>query len=116
METPTVQKDKRSISKTIVLTVLAVLVISLLVWHLLLPLLGVSIVITGGVWAVAVGTIALICTVSLLFFVFTGIGILLLGIGVLIWTVLAIVLFPFLFPILLPAVLLMFVIGYVLRK
>ena len=116
METPAVQNDKKSASKTIILTVLAVLVISLVVWHLLLPLLGISIIVTGSVWAVAVGTVALICVVSLLFFVFTGIGILLLSIGVLIWTILAIVLFPLLFPILLPALLLMLMVGYLLRK
>lgn len=111
-----IKKAKNGTFKTIILTVLVIMLISLIAWHVMLPLLGITIAITSGIWGIAVGMIALICAASLLFFIFTGVGILIFGLFVAICGILSIFLFPFLFPILLPALLLMFVIGYIAGK
>jgi hypothetical protein len=85
-------------------------------FHIILPLLGIAIAITASIWTVAIGTILMICVAALLFFLLTGAGAAILGGFVLVWTIIAIVLFPLLFPILIPVLLLMCVIGLMTRK
>lgn len=116
MTQPPVKENKNSpLKKTILITLLVMLAL-VGAFHVLLPLLGIAIAITAGIWSVAVITILVICISTLLFFLLTGGGAFILGIFVFIWTVLAIVLFPLLFPILIPVFLLMLVIGLITRK
>jgi hypothetical protein len=102
---------------------LGTLVISILIllalvigWHLLFPLMGGVIAITATVWFVIVGSIVAFCIGILLLFVFTGVGIFLLGLLALIGTIAAIVLFPILFPILLPLFVVFLFVSYVRRR
>lgn len=92
------------------------MILVLILWHVLLPLLGITIAITTGIWGVAIITTVLICISTLLFFIFTGVGIFILGAFVFAWAVLAIILFPLLFPIVLPVLLLMFVVGFISKR
>lgn len=88
---------------------MAFIIISLIVllatigfWHFFGILLGTAVIITTGIWVFAVASIIAFCIGILLLFVFTGLAsfvIVLLG---LVWTFVAILLFPILFPIILP--------------
>lgn len=107
---------KKTTLKKIILFSLAAMILVLILWHVLLPLLGITIAITTGIWGVAIITTVLICISTLLFFIFTGVGIFILGAFVFAWAVLAIILFPLLFPIVLPVLLLMFVVGFISKR
>jgi len=106
--------------KTTILVTLAVMLVLIVAWHILLPLLGISLVaataLTAGIWNFAVATIVILCVATLLLFLFTGLGMLVIAIGAFIWTLVAIALFPIVFPIVLPALLLMLAIGFILSK
>lgn len=96
---------------------LIILLILVVGWHLLLPMLGITVAAFSATYFnAAMATIIIICIATLLFFVFTGIGIVLLGIAAVIWSLIAIILFPLLFPIVLPALLLMIVVGMILKR
>lgn len=116
MTEPTVKKNKSHPLKTTILITLLAMLILVVAGHIILPLFGITIAITAGVWSVAIATVVLLCVATLLFFVFTGIGIFVLGIFAFVWTIGAIVLFPLLFPILVPVLLLMLMIGLIARK
>lgn len=116
MTEQTVKKNSSNPLKTTILITLIVMLILVVAGHIILPLLGISIAITAGIWSIASATIVLLCVATLLFFVFTGIGVLALGLFAFIWTIGAIVLFPLLFPILIPLLLLMLMIGLIARK
>lgn len=69
--------------------VLAIIIILLLVlgWHLVLPFLGLTLVVTAAAWGVVVATITVLSITIMLFFVFwRGVSILVLGIIGFIWT------------------------------
>ncbi|MCX7121437.1 MAG: hypothetical protein NTZ67_06655 [Gammaproteobacteria bacterium] len=110
------QANEKSTFKRIVLITLGVMLGLLIAWHFIFPLLNISVDITADILGVAVGSVVIICVATLLFFIFTGIGVFILGLGVFIWTMLMIALFPLLFPILIPLLLLMFVIGLIAKK
>jgi hypothetical protein len=116
MTQPTVKKNNRFISKTAVLITLLVMLVLVIAWHIVLPLLGISIVISAGVWGVAVTSIVLLCVCTLLFFLFTGIGVFVVGFFALVWTAIAIILFPLLFPVLVPILLLMVLIALMAKN
>lgn len=116
MEQEPVKKNKSKTLKNAILITLIVMLVVLAAWHFMLPLLGITIAVSAGLWSIAVTSIVLICVATLLFFIFTGIGIFILSAFALIWTVIAIILFPILFPILIPVLLLMFLIGYLMRN
>ena len=116
MTQDTIKKNKKFTSKKIILFTLLLMLILVAAWHVLLPLLDISIAITASVWGIAIATIVLICIATLLFFVFTGIGVLILGGFVFVWTILAIILFPLLFPALIPILLLMLVVAIISKK
>lgn len=100
---------------TLILSI--VILIALVVgWHLIFPILGGVIAITATAWIFIVGSIAAFCIAILLLFIFTGVGIFVLGIFALIWTVIAVVLFPFLFPILIPLFIIFLFISLLRRK
>ena len=111
-----VKQNKNERFKAVILISLVIMLALVIAFHLLLPLLGISIALSAGIWGVAVASIVLMCVATLLFFIFTGIGIIILGVFVFIWTILAIVFFPLLFPVLIPILLLMFVIGLMMRN
>lgn len=110
------KKNEKSSLKKVVLIALFMMLFLLVAWHLLFPLLGISIVISESLLGIAIASIVLMCIATLLFFIFTGIGIIILWVGMFIWTLLAIALFPLLFPVLVPILLLMFVVGWAVRK
>ena len=116
MTQSTVKKNKTHALRTTILITLLVMLILVVAGHIILPMLGITIAITAGIWSVAIATVVLLCVSSLLFFIFTGIGIFILGIFAFAWTIAAIVLFPLLFPILIPVLLLMLMIGLIARK
>lgn len=116
MTEQTVKKNNSNPLKTAILITLIVMLVLVVAGHIILPLFGITIAITAGVWSVAVGTVVLLCISTLLFFIFSGIGIFILGIFAFAWTIGAIVLFPLLFPILIPVLLLMLMIGLIARK
>lgn len=100
---------------TLLLTI--VLLLALVIgWHVLFPVLGGVIAITATAWVFIVGSILAFCIAILLVFLFTGIGIFILSLLVLVWTVLSIVLFPILFPILIPLFIIFMFISYWRRK
>lgn len=111
-----VKENKNDVIKMIVLTALLFILISIIAWHFILPLLGMAVAISASLWSIAVATVILICIATLLFFIFSGIGIFILGLFVFGWTILAIVFFPLLFPILVPILLLMLVVGLIARN
>jgi hypothetical protein len=93
--------------------VLAVLMVAIVAWELFLERNAVTIVINGqqvtgplqdaiGAGGLVVALIALLCAATLLVFVFTGIGVLVLGCLVLFGLILTGVTFPFLLPVLIP--------------
>lgn len=99
-----------------ILSTLLIMLVLVIAWHLMLPILGVSIAITSAIWGVAIATIVLLCIATLLFFIFTGLGVFILGFFVFAWTLAAIILFPLLFPLLLPVLLVMILIGVISRN
>lgn len=99
----------------LILAIILVLAI-VLGWHLLFPLIGGVLAITGIVWFFLVGSIAAFCIALLLILIVTGTGIFVVGALALVWTIVAIVLFPILFPILLPLFIILLVISYLRRK
>ncbi len=116
MTQDTVKENKNNSSRKIVLLTLLIMLLLVVAWHVLLPILGITIALTASIWGIAIATIVLICVATLLFFIFTGIGAIVLGVFVLAWSILAIVLFPLLFPILIPVLLLMLVIALLTRN
>ncbi len=99
---------------------LAMIIIAMLIiivgWHLIFPLLGGALVITGAAWFAILATIIAFSMVMLFAFIFTGIGIFILGILFSIGVVIAIVLFPVLFPIVLPLFIVYWVVSYLRRR
>lgn len=97
---------------------LAIGIILLLVigWHVILAILGITFAITAGAYGVVVGTIVALCVAILLFFVFSGVGIFIVGLLAFIWAVVAIALFPIFFPLLVPVLVIMFFIGLFRRR
>ena len=100
---------------TLIMSILILLVL-VVGWHLLFPLMGGVIAITATAWLVIVGSIAAFCIGILLLFIFTGVGIFIMGLLALIGTVVAIVLFPILFPILLPLFVVFLFVSYIRRR
>ena len=116
MTQQSVKENKNSTFKKTILITLLVMLALVGAFHILMPLLGITLAITASIWSIAIVTIVMLCVAALLFFILTGVGAFVLGIFVFVWTVLAIILFPLLFPILIPVLLLMFVIGLITRK
>lgn len=116
METESNQHNQPTMYKNIILITLFVMLGLLIAWHVLMPILGITLVISAGAWGVATASIMVMCIAILLFFLFTGAGVLLLGLFALIWTIIAIALFPLLFPILAPIFILMIALGYLIKK
>ncbi len=104
-----------SIKKALLIALIAMVVL-LVGWHLLLPILGVAAVFTAGAWGVIMATIVLVAAAVLLFYIFSGIGILIVCVLSGVWIVFSIALFPFIFPLLIPLLILLVFIAFVRRK
>ena len=107
-------KPKRSMGPIAI----AILLILILVigWHLILPLLGLTIAFTATVWGIFVATVVILCIAIILFFILTGVGVFILGLIAFVWAIIAIGLFPFLFPIIAPIVIIMLLIAYMIGR
>lgn len=111
--------DKKSTSKAlwIALILIAILLLS---WHFILPALGIAAVATVGVvagaWGIAIAMIVLLCVGGLLFFIFTGIGIMIISILAVVGVIIAIILSPVLFPLLVPILILLLFIGFIRKR
>lgn len=103
------------IKKPLILAIVLLLIL-LLVWHVALPFLGIAFVITAGVWALVIASIAVFCTAGLLFFILGSIGVMILSIFAVIWVVAALLFFPFLFPLLIPLLIMVLFIAYLRRR
>ncbi len=95
---------------------LLVLFALVLAWHLVFPIAGGVIALTSGIWSFIVASIVMICATIFMLFLFTGLGILLLGLFVFFWIVIGIALFPILFPILVPLLILFAFILFIRKR
>ncbi len=111
-----VQTKERSNLKKPIFIALLLMLLLVVAWHLFFPLLGIAIAISAAVWGIIVGTIVFLSVGTLLFFVFTGLGILIVSIAAFVWVALAIILFPFLFPIFIPLLIILLFVAYVRRR
>jgi len=112
--TPQVVKSKKT--KTVLIIALLSILILVAAWHIFFPMLGVVVAVGAGAWSILVGTVVFLSVAVLLFFLLTGVGILILSIFSFIWVVFAITLFPFLFPLFLPLLVIVLFIAYVRRR
>ena len=110
------KKVHRARLSTVILVTLALLLLLIVLWYLVLPALGISIIVTGNTWNVVVGTIFALAVIGLLFFIITGVWIFILGLLALMWVVFAITIFPFLFPLFIPVLVVVLFIGYMRRR
>lgn len=101
--------------KAIVFSLLVILV-AVALWHFFFPLLGIAIGVTALVWGVMIGSVVFLVALTLLFFLFTGAGIIVLSIFGVIGFIIAIVIAPILFPFLLPLFVLMLFIAFMRRR
>lgn len=114
LPTPTPSKH-RSVLKPIVIAI-ALIFISLILFHLFFPILGAAVLISAAAWAVIIASVVIFCVFLLLFFIFSGAfatGI--LGIIALIWLIIALIIFPIIFPLIMPIFIILVAIGYILR-
>ena len=108
--------NQHSTLKIVVLTTLITMLVLVLGFHILLPLLGISVIISANMWGVAITTVVIMCIASLLFFVFTGVAMILIGVCAGLFVILAVTIFPLLFPLLAPLLLLMIAIAFLIRR
>lgn len=100
------QRPKRKGHSGIVILILAV-ALALVIWHLIVPMSAA--VVAGGlsVGAVSGIAVAVMCLAMFLFAIFSGVGVIVVGVLALVGAILGIVLFPFLFPIMIPLLVVM---------
>ena len=115
-QTPTPEVVKSKKTKTVLIITLLSILVLVVVWHIFFPMLGVVVAVGAGAWSMLVGTVVFLSVAVLLFFLLTGVGILILSIFSFIWVVFAITLFPFLFPLFLPLLVIVLFIAYIRRK
>lgn len=85
-------------------------------FHLLFPLLGATLAVSGLMWGVLVASVTILSIIILLFFILSGAAIVFLGAFGFVCSVVAIVLFPIFIPLLVPLFILMCLIGLFRRK
>lgn len=100
-----------------ILTIAIIILLACVIgWHAIFLTLGGVIAVGAMVWLFLVGSIVAFCIAIFLVFVLGSAGIFAIGILALIWTVLAIVLFPILFPLLMPLFILLLFISLWRRR
>lgn len=112
------ENQQKSRRRPVVGILLAILIILLLVvgWHLIFPALGLTLAVGAGIGAVIIGTITALCIIIVLFFILTGVWIVILGLAGLIGGIVVIAIFPVLFPILVPLIIIMLLIALLVRR
>lgn len=103
-------------SKAPILIAILLIVILVVGWHIFAPMLGLTVAFTGAAGGMVIATIGVLCVSIVLFFILSGIGMLILGLIAVVWTLVAIVLFPILFPLLVPIVILLLLIGFLFGR
>lgn len=88
----------------------------LLGWFFFFPMLGGIIALTAQAWAILITSVIVFCVAVMLVFVITSSGLLILGIGAFVWTLLAIALFPIIFPVLAPLFIILLFLAYIVRR
>ncbi len=84
--------------------------------HFLLPVLGAAVVASSALWGILLATVVIFSVGVLLFFVFSGVGVIIICIAAFVLTILGLVFFPIMFPLLIPLFIVMLVIGAVRRR
>ena len=108
--------EKNSTLKKALLIALISMLVLLVAWHLFLPMLAITVAVTAAVWAVMVISVVLVASVVLLFYVFSGVGILILCALSVAWIIFAIAFFPIVFPLLIPLLILLLFVAFVRRN
>ena len=101
--------------KNVFITLLLLLAL-VIGWHILLPLLGGAVALGAISFVFLSVFITGLCIAILLAFLFSGIGIFILGIFAFVGTIAAIVFFPIMFPILIPLFIIFLFVSYHRRK
>jgi hypothetical protein len=99
-----------------VVITLIILLITTLGWHLLFGIFAGAVAITAAVWGVVVASVVALCVATLLLFILTSTGMLIVGLLAFVWTVLAIVFFPVVLPVLAPLFIIFLFVSYVRGK
>ncbi len=106
--------------------ILAIVMVACLLWSLLGPATGVTMIINGheiispagvvvGIWKMIIAFVVLCCVGILLTFVFMGVGLIILAVLGGVAFILAIVFLPFLLPLLIP-IFLVWLFCVIIRK
>ncbi len=80
-------------------------------WHIIFPIIGGAIVLTAFVWFFMLGAILLFGIATMLLFIFTRTGVILLAGVLFALYVVSVILIPVLFPILIPLLIIFLVIS-----
>ncbi|GGI78230.1 hypothetical protein [Legionella impletisoli] len=108
--------SNKPVSNRTVFLVLFLILAAILLWHFFLPILGIAIGMTALVWGILVSASVLTVILILLFFIFTGIGVIVLSLVGIVGFIVAIVIAPVVFPFLLPLLVLILFIAYIRRR
>lgn len=100
-------------SMAIALFILLLLIIG---GHIALALFTGAVVVGVSVWGFLVASVFFFSLSILLVFILTWAGALIIGAIAVIWTIVAIILFPILLPVLLPLLIILFFVSYIRRK
>lgn len=100
-------------SMAIALFILLLLIIG---GHIALALFTGAVVVGVSVWGFLVASVFFFSLSILLLFILTWTGALIIGAIAVIWTIIAIILFPILLPVLLPLLIILFFVSYIRRK
>ena len=110
------KKDKNGSENNVVIITLLIMILLLLGFHLLLPILGLTIAVSANMWGITITAISITCVATLLFFILTGMAVLMVALAVAFVVILTIALFPILFPLLVPLLLLMLAIAVITKR
>lgn len=116
MPSKNISPDRHDTTKKVVLITLLAMLLLVLGFHILLPLLGITIAISANLWGIAISAIIIMCVMTLLLFALTGIAVFIIGLLATFFVILAIALFPLLFPILVPLLLMVLAIAHIIRR
>ena len=107
--------EKKSTLKKALLIAFIVMLVLLVGWYLFLPVLGVATVMTAAALGTVVATVILVAVAVLLFYILSGIGIVILAVLASIWIIFSITLFPFVFPLLIPLLIILIFVAFIRR-
>lgn len=112
---PPPPKRASSFSRALLIAI-ALILIAVLGFHLLMPILGITLAVSMAAWGAIIATIVFFCIAALLFFIVPAVLIIALSLLALFWVVVAVILFPILFPVIVPVFIILLFIGYARRK